>query len=72
MLGRDPDRKILNKVNPEESKMLENMFRLLSGESESARQRRELMEMGDHELADLGISRDQIEDFVRDHSEDED
>ena len=52
--------------------MLENMFRLLSGESESARQRRELMEMGDHELADLGISRDQIEDFVRDHSEDQD
>lgn len=52
--------------------MLERMFQYLSGDSESARQKRELLKMADHELADLGIARDQIDEFVREHSEPED
>lgn len=48
--------------------MIEALMDILTGESESDRQRRELMTMGDHELADLGISRDQIEEFVLAHA----
>ena len=48
--------------------MLKRMFAMLTGDSESVRQRLELMKMGDHELADLGISRDQIDEFVRQHA----
>lgn len=41
---------------------------LLGLESETDRQIRELRAMNDSALADLGIARDQIEDFVRNHA----
>ena len=51
-----------------ETKMLDAIFDIFSGDTEKERQIKELTAMDDHQLADLGISRDQICDFVRDHT----
>lgn len=48
--------------------MLDSVFDVFSGQSERDRQISELRAMEDHELADLGILRDQIEAFVDAHS----
>lgn len=48
--------------------MLDAIFDIFNGETEEERQVKELQAMDDHQLADLGISRDQIASFVRDHS----
>lgn len=48
--------------------MLDNIFELFVTKSERDRQIEELSAMKDHELADLGIARDQIEAFVDQHS----
>lgn len=42
---------------------------LLGLESETDRQIRELKALNDRALADLGIARDQIQDFVRSHAD---
>ncbi len=49
--------------------MLDSIFDFLGGQSESEKQAEELKAMDDHELADLGISRDQIDTFVASRSE---
>lgn len=49
--------------------MLDAIFDIFNGETEEERQIKELQAMDDHQLADLGISRDQIASFVRDHTE---
>ena len=51
--------------------MLDSVFDVFSRRSERERQIDELKSMEDHELADLGILRDQIEAFVDAHSADE-
>jgi uncharacterized protein YjiS (DUF1127 family) len=48
--------------------MLDNILELFAGKSERDRQIEDLMAMDDHELADLGVARDQIEAFVDQHS----
>lgn len=48
--------------------MLDTIFDMFHGETEEERQVKELQAMDDHQLADLGISRDQICSFVRDHT----
>ncbi|MEM7060269.1 MAG: DUF1127 domain-containing protein [Pseudomonadota bacterium] len=47
---------------------MDSIFDIFNGETEEERQIKELQAMDDHHLADLGISRDQIEKFVRDHT----
>ena len=51
--------------------MLDSLMDVFSLESEKDRQLHELEAMGDHELADLGISRDQIEAFAGKHAPEE-
>lgn len=48
--------------------MLDAIFDIFNGETEEERQIKELQAMDDHQLADLGISRDQINNFVRNHT----
>ena len=48
--------------------MLDTIFDIFNGETEQERQIKELQAMDVHQLADLGISRDQISSFVRDHT----
>ena len=48
--------------------MLDTIYDMLGMQSEQDRQIEELKAMKDHELADLGISRDQIETFVATHT----
>lgn len=48
--------------------MLDAIFDIFNGETEEERQIKELQAMDDHQLADLGISRDQINSFVRNHT----
>lgn len=52
--------------------MLDSIFDLFAGRTESDRQIEELQAMDDHELADLGIVRDQIDAFVAAHTEGQD
>jgi len=52
----------------EDETMLDAIFDIFNGETEEERQIKELQAMDDHQLADLGISRDQISSFVRDHT----
>lgn len=49
--------------------MLDSLFDILGGDTEERRQIEALEAMDDHELADLGIARDQIPAFVRGHAE---
>ena len=48
--------------------MLDSLLEIFGAESEKDKQVSELQAMDDHELADLGIARDQIEAFVEQHS----
>lgn len=47
--------------------MLDSIFEILGAQTEEERQIEELNAMDDRELADLGISRDQIDAFVAEH-----
>ncbi len=49
--------------------MLDSIFDLFDGRTERDRQIDELKAMDDHELADLGIARDQIGAFVNAYSD---
>lgn len=49
--------------------MLDTIIDMVAGRTESDRQIEELKAMDDHELADLGIVRDQIDAFVAEHSD---
>ena len=48
--------------------MFDSLLEVFSGESEKDKQISDLQAMDDHELADLGIARDQIDAFVGQHS----
>ena len=50
--------------------MFDGFWDMLASEGEKQSQISELQAMSDRELADLGISRDQIEAFVDQHSKD--
>ncbi|MEM6623237.1 MAG: DUF1127 domain-containing protein [Pseudomonadota bacterium] len=45
--------------------MLSNLYDMLSGQSEADKAIEALQTLNDHELADLGIARDQIAAYVR-------
>ncbi len=48
--------------------MLDSILDMFNGPSAAERQIEDLKAMDDHELADLGMSRDQIEAFVAEHA----
>lgn len=47
--------------------MLDSIVDLFTAQTEADRQIEDLRAMDDHELADIGISRDQIAAFVSEH-----
>jgi uncharacterized protein YjiS (DUF1127 family) len=49
--------------------MLDSILDIFAGRTETDRQIEELQAMDDHDLADLGIARDQIDAFVAAHSD---
>ena len=51
--------------------MLDQILDVFTIETEKEKQINELSAMADHELADLGISRDQIEAFASTHTPDD-